>query len=69
VSEGEVTESGIFHKILRIDSSRLAEFFARDVLGNPVILSLSGRRVLDECRCFSAFPPLAGQPSPVICSI
>jgi hypothetical protein len=33
VTEGGVDETGIFHKIPRIDDSRLAEIFAREVLG------------------------------------
>ncbi len=33
VTEGGVTKSGTFHKIPRIDDSRLAELFAREVLG------------------------------------
>jgi hypothetical protein len=33
VTEGGVNETGIFHKIPRIDDSRLAEIFAREVLG------------------------------------
>jgi len=33
VTEGGVDEAGRFHKIQRIDDSRLAELFAREVLG------------------------------------
>jgi hypothetical protein len=33
VTEGGVDEAGVFHKISRIDDSRLAELFAREVLG------------------------------------
>ena len=33
VTEGGVDEAGVFHKIPRIDDSRLAEIFAREVLG------------------------------------
>jgi hypothetical protein len=33
VTEGGVDEAGMFHKILRIDDSRLAEIFGREVLG------------------------------------
>jgi len=36
VTEGGVDEAGIFHKIPRIDDSRLAELFARDVLADLV---------------------------------
>jgi hypothetical protein len=32
VTEGGVDEAGVFHKIQRIDDSRLAEVFAREVL-------------------------------------
>jgi len=32
VTEGGVDEAGVFHKIPRIDDSRLAEVFAREVL-------------------------------------
>ena len=32
VAEGGVDEAGVFHKIPRIDDSRLAEIFAREVL-------------------------------------
>jgi hypothetical protein len=32
VTEGGVDETGVFHKIPRIDDSRLAEIFAREVL-------------------------------------
>jgi hypothetical protein len=32
VTEGGVDEAGVFHQILRIDDSRLAEIFAREVL-------------------------------------
>jgi len=32
VTEGGVDEAGVFHKISRIDDSRLAELFAREVL-------------------------------------
>jgi hypothetical protein len=31
VTEGGVDEAGVFHKIPRIDDSRLAEIFAREV--------------------------------------
>ncbi len=33
VTEGGVDEAGVFHKICRIDDSRLAELFGREVLG------------------------------------
>ncbi len=33
VTEGGVAKSGAFHQIPRIDDSRLAELFAREVLG------------------------------------
>jgi len=33
VTEGGVDECGVFHKVLRIDDTRLAELFAREVLG------------------------------------
>jgi len=33
VTEGGVDEAGVFHKIPRIDDSRLVELFAREVLG------------------------------------
>jgi ribosomal protein S27E len=36
VTEGGVDEAGIFHKIPRIDDSRLAELFAREVLADLV---------------------------------
>ena len=36
VTEGGVDEAGIFHKIPRIDDSRLAEIFAREVLSDLV---------------------------------
>ena len=32
VTEGGVDEAGVFHKVARVDDSRLAEFFAREVL-------------------------------------
>jgi ribosomal protein S27E len=36
VTEGGVDEAGVFHKIPRIDDSRLAELFAREVLADLV---------------------------------
>jgi len=36
VTEGGVDESGIFHKVSRIDDSRLAKLFAREVLADLV---------------------------------
>jgi hypothetical protein len=36
VTEGGVDESGVFHKISRIDDSRLAELFAREVLTSHI---------------------------------
>ena len=36
VTEGGVDEAGVFHKILRIDDSRLAELFGREVLADLV---------------------------------
>ncbi len=33
VTEGGVDQEGLFHKVPRIDDSRLAELFAREVLG------------------------------------
>jgi hypothetical protein len=36
VTEGGVDEAGIFHKIPRLDDSRLAELFAREVLADLV---------------------------------
>jgi len=33
VTEGGVDEAGVFHRVPRIDDSRLAEIFAREVLG------------------------------------
>jgi hypothetical protein len=36
VTEGGVDEAGVFHKIARIDDSRLAELFAREVLTDLV---------------------------------
>jgi len=36
VTEGGVDETGVFHKILRMDDSRLAEIFAREVLADLV---------------------------------
>ena len=36
VTEGGVDEAGVFHKILRIDDSRLATIFAREVLADLV---------------------------------
>jgi len=36
VTEGGVDESGVFHTISRIDDSRLAQFFAREVLASLV---------------------------------
>jgi hypothetical protein len=33
VTEGGVDKAGVFHKISRIDDSRLAELFAREILG------------------------------------
>ena len=33
VTEGGVDKAGVFHKISRIDDSRLEELFAREVLG------------------------------------
>jgi hypothetical protein len=36
VTEGGVDEAGVFHKIPRIDDSRLAEIFAREVLADLV---------------------------------
>jgi hypothetical protein len=41
VTEGGVDEAGIFHKILRIDDSRLTELFGREVLAD-----LAGRELL-----------------------
>jgi hypothetical protein len=32
VTEGEVDGAGVFHQILRLDDSRLAELFARELL-------------------------------------
>jgi hypothetical protein len=32
VTEGRTAEAGVFHEIPRIDDSRLAEIFAREVL-------------------------------------
>ena len=34
VTEGGVDEAGVFQEIPRIDDSRLAEIFAREVLGS-----------------------------------
>jgi len=58
VTQGGVDEAGVFHKVSRIDHSRLAELFAREVLGFLVhkeLLSpgwadrlLSWRRLLSE---------------------
>ena len=36
VTEGGVDETGVFHKIPRMDDSRLAEIFAREVLADLV---------------------------------
>ena len=36
VTEGGVGEAGVFHKVARFDDSRLAEFFAREVLSDLV---------------------------------
>ena len=36
VTEGGVDEAGVFHMIPRIDDSRLAEIFAREVLADLV---------------------------------
>ena len=33
VTEGGMDQAGVFHRISRIDDSRLAELFAREVLG------------------------------------
>jgi hypothetical protein len=43
VSEGGVDKAGIFHKIPRIDDSRLAEIFAREVLADLVRRELLSR--------------------------
>jgi len=40
VTEGGVDEAGVFHKVTRIDDLRLAELFAREVLGDLVHLEL-----------------------------
>jgi hypothetical protein len=40
VTEGGVDEAGIFHKVSRIDDSRLVELFAREVLGFLVHMEL-----------------------------
>ncbi len=40
VTEGGVDEAGIFHKVPRIDDSRLAELFAREVLTTLVHMEL-----------------------------
>ena len=40
VTEGGVDAAGVFHKIPRIDDSRLAEIFAREVLGFLAIKEL-----------------------------
>jgi hypothetical protein len=40
VTEGGVDKAGVFHKISRIDDSRLAEIFAREVLGFLVLKEL-----------------------------
>jgi hypothetical protein len=40
VTEGGVDEAGIFHKVFRIDDSRLVELFAREVLGFLVHMEL-----------------------------
>jgi hypothetical protein len=37
VTEGGVDEAGVFHRIPRIDDSRLAEIFAREVLADLVL--------------------------------
>ena len=40
VTEGGVDEAGIFHKVSRIDDSRLVELFAREVLASLVHMEL-----------------------------
>jgi len=40
VTEGGVDEAGIFHRVSRIDDSRLVELFAREVLGFLVHMEL-----------------------------
>jgi len=70
VTEGGVDESGVFHKISRIDDSRLAELFAREVPAFLVgweLLSpewaerlLSWRHTGFNVRCFA--PLTSGRP-------
>jgi hypothetical protein len=48
VTEGGVDEAGVFHKIPRIDDSRLAEIFAREALApsrGRTGLIFSGKKV------------------------
>jgi hypothetical protein len=42
VTEGGMDAAGVFQKIPRIDDSRLAEIFAREVLGFLVAIGSSG---------------------------
>jgi len=48
VTEGGVDEAGIFHKIPRIDDSRLAELFGREVLADLVRKELLSRERADR---------------------
>jgi len=48
VTEGGVDEAGVFHKIPRIDDSRLAEIFAREVLAMLVRKELLSPESRDE---------------------
>jgi hypothetical protein len=51
VTEGGVDESGVFHKISRIDDSRLTDRFAREVLGfliHKVLAFISDFAVVDR---------------------
>jgi hypothetical protein len=72
VTEGEVNKTGIFYKIPRIDDSRLAELFAREVLDFLVheqLLSpgwaerlLSWRHTVFHVHGRGPSPPRAGRP-------
>lgn len=62
VTEGGVDKAGLFHKIPRIDDSRLAELFAREVLGFLVSGTPDGRR--DWRRVFFVIPFLTERRGP-----
>jgi len=52
VTEGGVDEAGVFHKIPRIDDSRLAEIFAREVLAMLVRKELLSPEWAERILCW-----------------